>query len=51
MNKSRQNVNNGTRSIAKREWEAKQARIAAEQAHKVKVLNAAAIAAMSKGVK
>lgn len=51
MNKTPRHIGTGTRSIAKREWEAKQARIRAQQAARVREMNRAAMAAMAKGIK
>lgn len=51
MNKTQRNVNGGMKSIAKREWERKQAADKAAQAAIVKQKNAAALAAMVKGIK
>lgn len=49
MNKGQRQVNNGIKTIARREWEAKQARIAREQAERVRKANAAFAATLAKG--
>lgn len=51
MNNTPRNINNGTRSIAKREWEKRQAAIRAAKAAEVARLNKAAMAAMAGGIK
>jgi hypothetical protein len=48
MNKSQHNVNNGLRTIARREWEAKQAAAKAEQDKRNAEQFAAVIASVAK---